>query len=181
MKKYLLGKYLLGIAIIMAVIFVSGCVSNSENIDDPQTLAQNGVLIKYPGNWVVANSLSNDSIISVADPNSTVPGSDFAQINVNIEKRQLSSSLNTMYNKTYTQLFSNSDYTLLAEGNTSKGDMNALECMYSVNENGTIKQHKAIWIEKGNYVYVLLFTAPQSEFESQNKNFEFILNSFKIT
>ncbi|KZX17650.1 hypothetical protein MBCUT_01280 [Methanobrevibacter cuticularis] len=174
-------KYILGIIVIIAVIFVSGCISNSDDVNNPQTLSKNGIIIKYPGSWVVANSQSNDSIASVADPSSTNGSSDLAQINVNIERREITSSLDSFHNQTYTQLFSNSDYQLIAQGNLTVGDSNALETIYTVNKNGTISQHRAVWIQKDNSVYVILFTAPQSKFESQNKNFEFILGSFKIT
>lgn len=180
-------KYVLGILIILAVIFVSGCITDSSNTNStdndtaPQTLAKNGILIKYPGTWVVANSASNDSIVAVADPNSKDSDTGYSNVNVNIERRNLSSSLNDYFNQTYTQLFSNSSYTPLAQGNVSTGAYNALESLYTEDSNGTIKKHRALWIENNNEVYVILFTAPQNEYQNQVKNFDFILANFKIT
>lgn len=180
-------KYVLGILVILAVIFVSGCITdsggnNSTNNDTaPQTLAKNGILTKYPGDWVVANSDSDDSIVAVANPNSKDPTTGFSDVNVNIERRSLSTPLNSYFNQTYTQLFSNSNYTLIAQGNVSIGSYNALESLYTENSNGTIKKHRALWIENNNEVYVILCTAPQDEFQNQVKNFDFIIANFKIT
>lgn len=180
-------KYVLGILVILAVIFVSGCITdsgsnnNTDNDTAPQTLAKNGILIKYPGTWVVANSASNDSIVAVADPNSKDPTTGYSNVNVNIERRSLSSSLNSYFNQTYTQLFSNSSYTPIAQGSVSIGPYTALESLYTEDSNGTIKKHRALWIENNNEVFVILCTAPQDEFQNQVKNFDFILSNFKIT
>lgn len=180
-------KYILGILIILAVIFVSGCITDSNNNNStgndtpPQTLAKNGIIIKYPGTWVVANSASNDSIVAVADPSSKDPATGYSNVNVNIEKRSLPSSLDSYFNQTYTKLFSNSNFTPIAQGSVSIGSYNALEALYTENSNGTVKQHRALWIENNNELYVILFTAPQNEYQSQVKNFNFILSNFRIT
>ncbi len=180
-------KYILGIIIIIAVIFVSGCTSNSSDVEEPQTLAQNGVLIKYPGTWVAANSENNETIAAVADPNAINKSTGLGEISANIQKRTINSSLknsssfDVLYNQTYQNLFSNSNYTVIAQGNLSIGGYNASECVYTVDENGTVKQQRAVWIQNGNDVFVILFTAPENKFQSQVKNFDFILNSFKIT
>jgi len=172
--------------VILAAIFVSGCIGDSDNNNStnetaPLTIAKNGVLIKYPANWVVATSGSNDSIVAVADPSSKDPATGFSNVNVNIERRSLSSSLDTYFNQTYKKLFSNSDYTQIAQGNTAIGSYNALEAVYTQDSNGTIKQHRALWIANNNEVYVILCTAPQNEFQNQARNFELIISSFKIT
>jgi len=180
-------KYILGIIVIISVTLVSGCISNSDNdIDQPQTLTENGILIKYPGTWVSANSKNNETIVAVADPNSVDSSTSFGKVSVVIQKRTLnsslknSSSIEALFNQNYKNLFSNNTYNLIAEGNVTFGQYNALECIYTVDENGTVKQHRAIWIGNGNDVYVILCTAPENEFDSQSKNFDFIINSFKI-
>jgi photosystem II reaction center protein PsbP len=180
-------KYILGIIIILAVIFVSGCITDSNNGNNtngtvnPTTLAKNGISIEYPGNWVVANSGANDSILAVADPKFEDSNTGLSSVNVNIERQNLSSSLISFFNQTYSKLFSNSSYTLLAQGNASVGQYKALECIYTQDANGSIKQHRALWIENNNEVYVILCTAPQDEFQNQANNFDFILSTFKIT
>ena len=178
-------KYLLCVIVILAVIFVSGCITDSNNSDKndtaPLTIAKNGVLIKYPGNWVVATSGSQDSIIAVADPKSKDSITGYSNVNVNIERRNTSSSLNAYFNQTYTKLFSNSDYTSIAQGEVIIGPYKALESLYIQNSNGTIKKHRALWIENKNEIYVILCTAPQDDFPNQVKNFDFIISNFRIT
>ncbi|RBQ22264.1 hypothetical protein ALNOE001_19880 [Candidatus Methanobinarius endosymbioticus] len=177
-------KYLLGIVLIIAVIFVFGCITDSGSINGtkaPKTIAKNGILLKYPGTWVVADSGANDSIVAVADPKSKDDGSGFSVVNVNIERKELPSSLESYFNQTYSKLFFNSDSTPIAQGNASVGEYNALEYIYTQNSDGTMKKHRALWIENNNKVYVILFTAPEENFDSQSKNFDFIISSFKIT
>jgi len=180
-------KYILSILLIIAVIFISGCITNSDNTNantndtSPKTLAKEGILIKYPGTWVVASSQSNDSIVALADPKSKDPVTKLNNVNVNIERRNLSSSLDSYFNQTYKSLFSNSDFTPIAQGSTFVGQYTALECSYFQNSNGTVKQHRALWIEHNNQVYVILCTAPKDDFQNQVKNFDFILSNFRIT
>lgn len=183
-------KYILGIIIIISVIFVSGCISNSEdnNTDQPQTLNKGGISINYPATWVVASSKNNETIAAVADPNSVDSATGLGKISVSIQKKTLnsssknSSSVDALFNQTYQDLFSNSTYNLIAEGNATVGQYtNASESVYTIDQNGTVKQQRAIWIKQGNDVYIILCTAPENEFAAQSKNFEFIINSFKIT
>lgn len=177
-------KYILGIIIVISVIFASGCISNSDEVEEPQTLTQGRVTIKYPTTWVVADSKNNETIAAVADPNSINSNSGLGEVSVSIQKRTLNgTSLNKLYNETYSSLFSNSDYNLTSEGSLTIGGYNASECVYTINPNGTgvVKQQKAVWIENDNDVYVILCTAPQNDFQNQLKNFDFILNSFKLS
>lgn len=176
--------YLLGILIILAVIFASGCVSNSNssngnNTTEPQTLTQNGVSIVFPGDWVSANSESNDTIIAVADPSSK-DADGFNDVNVNVEVKNSSSSLNSEFTSAYNQLNSNSDYQLMTEGNVTAAGTDAMEADYTSTVNGTTKQHKAIWIKKDNQIYVILCTAPQDKYASEEANFNFIIDNFKF-
>lgn len=177
-------KYLLCIILIIAAVFVSGCITGSDNssnnrIEAPKTIVKNGILVKYPGNWVVPGSAANNSIVAIADPNSKDSDSGFT--NVNIERQDLPTSLELYFNQTYSKLFSNPEYTPIAQGNASIGKYSSLECMYTHNNAGMVKKHRALWIENNNQVYVILCTAPQENFENQAKNFDFILSNFKIT
>ncbi|MDR2967273.1 MAG: hypothetical protein LBU74_04940 [Methanobacteriaceae archaeon] len=184
-----MNKYILGIIIIVSVTLISGCISNSNNNNETQvqTLAENGISIKFPGTWVSANSKNNETIVAVADPNFIDSSTGFGKVSVVIQKKTLNStsgnstSIEGLFNQTYKNLFSNSSYKLIAEGFVTVGKYsNAFECIYTVDENGTIKKHRAIWIEGNKDVFVILCTAPENEFDSQLKNFDFIINNFKI-
>ena len=182
-------KYFLGIIIIISVVLVSGCISNSndDNTNQPLSLVENGISIKYPGTWVSANSKNNETIAAVADPNFIDSATGLGKVSVVIQKKSINSSsknassIEMLFNQTYKNLFSDSSYKLIAEGYVTIGkSINALECIYIVKKNGTDKKHRAIWIENNGDIYVILCTAPENEFDSQTKNFDFIINSFKI-
>ena len=61
------------------------------------------------------------------------------------------------------------------------GNINAVEYIYTSNQNGTEKEHKAVWFEKGGQAYVLLYSAPPSEFEDSLYIFDYILSDIKVT
>jgi hypothetical protein len=179
-------KYILGIIIIFSVVLVSGCTDSGNNDENQaQTLAKNGISIKYPGTWVSANSKNNETIAAVADPNFIDSSTGFGKVSVVIQRKTLTSASNgtleALINQTYKNIFSNSSFNLKAEGNTTIGKFNdVFECFYTEDQNGTVKKHRAVWIGNGNDVYIILCTAPESEFESQMKKFDFIINSFRI-
>ena len=55
-----------------------------------------------------------------------------------------------------------------------------MEADYTSVVNNQTKQHKAIWIPKGSDIYVILCSAPESEFENMVGTFDFIINSVKL-
>ncbi|MCL2157104.1 MAG: hypothetical protein FWH54_03680 [Methanobrevibacter sp.] len=175
-------KYILGIIIIISIVLVSGCVSNSNNNseNETQTLAKNGISIKYPGTWVIANSKNNETIAAVADPHFIDSTTGLGKVSVVIEKKTNTGPIETLFNQTYKNLFTNSSYTLTAQGTITIGKYEGLECYYTVDQNGTVKKQRAVWIGEGDEVYIILCTAPENEFDSQLKIFDFIINNFKI-
>ena len=177
-------KYILGILVVLLVIFASGCIGNNSSDDDNktqvQTIAQNGVLIKFPADWVLANSQSNNSLVSVVDP-ASLDSSNVGKINVNVQKMELSGSLDSFVNNTYKSMESNSSITIQTLGSVVVGNYEGIECIYFEDDGSDVKQHRAIWIEHGSEVYVVLCTAPQSDFDGVAKYFDFIVNNFRIT
>lgn len=177
-------KYLIGILIILAVIFVSGCIigdnSNNENTIQTQTISKNGVMVRYPADWVISQSTANGSLVAISN-SEYIDSSKVGQVNVNIQKQKLSGSFDTFLNKTYTAMAKDSSYNLTSSGNISVNGENGVEYMYTSDLNGTLKEHKAVWIEHGDEVYVILCSAPVNEFDSNLKVFNFIIENFQIT
>ena len=175
--------YFIGILVVLLVISVSGCIgdnSNNTNSTRVQSLTENGVTLEFPSTWIKADAQDNASVLAVADPNSK-DQQGFSDTNVNVEKKAVSSSLETDFNSTYTQLSKNSDYQILSQGNVTAGSYKGLESIYTSNVNGTTKMHKAVWIENGDNVYVILCSAPQNKFDSQARIFDFIISNFKFS
>ena len=48
------------------------------------------------------------------------------------------------------------------------------------NDNGIEREHKAVWFEKGGQAYVLLYSAPLDQFESNLYVFDYILTDIQI-
>lgn len=186
MKK---SYIVLGIIIILLLIGAAFAFSNHEksqnntNQTDVQTVSQNGVVLKFPSDWVVAKAQSNDTVVAIADSKSIDSSTKYAKVNVNVEKQDLNGqSLDTYFNQTYTKILSNSSNKLISLGNsTAIAGKQAYEADYITDVNDSPKEHKAVWVESNNQVYVILCTAPQDQFESVNKYFNYIISNIQIS
>lgn len=176
-------RYIIGFLAILIVISVSGCIgsddADNENSTKVQEVSGNGITLLCPSSWVKASAHDNASVLAIADPD-LKDSNGQCLINVNIEKKKISSSLDSEFSSTYTMLGSNSDYSIISEGNVSLGSYNGLEAMYSSNVNGTNKMHKAVWVQKDSDAYVILCSAPSDKFDSQSQIFDFIISNFKF-
>ncbi|MDL2246013.1 hypothetical protein LJB96_00190 [Methanobrevibacter sp. OttesenSCG-928-K11] len=175
-------KYLLAIFIIFSVVFVSGCISddNSSNSGDIQTVSKNGVILKYPSTWVLSDSKSNNSLVSVSE-SSSIDSSKIGQVNVNVEKKELTTSLDSFINQTYTSMQKEGLIELISQGEVSYGGNTYIEVIYKSDINGTVKQHKALWTEKDGNAIVILCSAPENKFDSNLKVFNFIIENIQFT
>ncbi|GAB6055274.1 hypothetical protein HYG87_05240 [Methanobacterium alkalithermotolerans] len=174
-------KYFIALLVILFLVFTAGCTSNSDSrTNETITLTQNGVSFDYPGTWVVATSKANDTIASVADPRSVNTATGFAETVVTIQRINRTGTFNSMYDQNYATLFNNSSYQRVSESNITMGNVQARENVYTVDDNGILKQQRAIWIEDSNQIYVILCSALINQFERERQNFDLIVNSFKI-
>ena len=57
----------------------------------------------------------------------------------------------------------------------------ALEYIYTSNDNGLEREHKAVWFEKGGQAYVIMYSAPLDQFESNLYVFDYIISDIQIT
>ena len=103
------------------------------------------------------------------------------QVNINFEKKPIEGDFNTFVNSTYKSMASDSKFNLVSSGASVIGDRESLEYIYTSNENGVEREHKAVWFEKGGQAYVLLYSAPLDKFESNLYVFDYIISDIKIT
>jgi hypothetical protein len=68
----------------------------------------------------------------------------------------------------------------ISDGTIMLNGVSANENIYKIN-SGELKQQRAIWIQKNGRIYIILCSAPVSEYNSQQANFDTIINSFKIS
>lgn len=167
----------------MAVIFVSGCLG--ENVDDKnssevQSISKGGVLLKYPSNWVVSESTSNHSLLSVSAADS-IDSSKVGQVNVNVEEKELTSPLDTFVNQTSASLNNDPSYDLISTGGVKVAGKDGIEVIYKSDVNGTMKMHKAVWFENNGKAIVVLCSAPENQFEDNLNIFNFIIGNIQIS
>ena len=181
MKKY----FLFIIIIVLSIILTSGCTSSgnqtANNTSNIQTYSGDQFTFNYPPGWQQIASQAQNSTVAVGDP-STADSNGNVQVNVEIQKSVKPSNVTfgQYYNDTYTQFAAqNLGYKQLSDGTIVVNGKTALENVYRINM-GTLEQKRAVWIQNGKIVYIILCTAPVSQYNNQQANFNIIVNSFKL-
>lgn len=165
----------------LMIVFVSmACVSAESNDTSVLTLSKSGITIKYPSNWGYSDSLSSYSIMAISKADS-VDSFGVGQVNINIEKKPFDGDFGTFVNSTYEPMKNNNNYDLVSSGPSMIAGYEALEYIYTSNQNNVVKEHKAVWFEKGGQAYVLLYSAPVDKFDSNLYVFDYILSDIQIT
>ena len=176
----------IGLILILLIVGVSFFINNPISTGSDEDLSQqsvdyseNGISLSMPGDWVSAKSNSNETVLAVADPDYK-DSAGFNSVNVNIEKKSNARSLQSEFISNYNTLARNSDFNILFMGNVSFNGQSAMEADYTSVASNQTKQHKAIWIPKGSDIYVILCSAPESEFDYMVGSFDLIINSVKL-
>lgn len=182
-------KYLLILILLSAIVSASGCTdggNQTENTTVNQTNTYSGedFAVSYPKDWEQLASKAPNSIVAFGDPNSADSNGN-VQVNVVIQKvvKPNGTTLQQYYNSTYAQFASqNLSYQPISEGNITVNGIKAIENIYKIN-SGVPKQQRAIWMEKNNLpiIYIILCSAPVSDYQAQQENFDMIVNSFKLS
>lgn len=184
MKK-IIGIGLLIIILVVGVSFLVNFPIFGNHGDDVNASQQsveysaNGITLSMPGDWVSADSKSNESILAVAKPDPK-DSSGFSSINVNIEKKSKARSLQSEFTSNYNILSRNSDFNILFMGNVSFNGEPAMEAEYTSVSDNVTKHHRTIWLQEGSDIYVILCSAPDSQYEELKGTFDFIINSIKM-
>lgn len=185
---------LIGVVILVAVIAIFGYIvindinvasssggsANSNETVMMLTMSKGGVTVNYPSNWVLSQSTSNNSLIAISKKNA-VDNLEVGQVNINVEKKQFSGDFNSFVNKSYTNIQADSAFNLVSSGQVAINNETALEYIYtSSSNNGVLKQHKALWFEKGDQAYVIMYSAPVDKYEANLAAADYIMSHIKI-
>ena len=176
------GKILNGsIIAIILIAFLIAAVSAEANADEKttiQTLSKGGLVIHYPSDWGYSQATSNYSIMSISKLDS-IDAAGVGQININVEKKPIDGGdFYSFVNTSYKSMESDKSFQLVSSGESTIGDRQSLEYIYVSNDT---REHKAVWFEKGGQAYVLLYSAPMEQFESNLYVFDYILSDIQIT
>jgi hypothetical protein len=182
-----LKKYLFAIILLLSIVLTSGCINNGNQTNNStsngtQTYSGDQFTFNYPASWQQISSQAQNSTVAVGDPASADSNGNVL-VNVVIQRSVKPSNvtLQEYYNATYAQFAAqNLGYKQLSDGTIMVNGKTALENIYRINTPAK-EQKRAVWIQNENVIYVILCSAPVSEYNSQQANFNFIISSFKLT
>ena len=183
MKNKILKGSIIAFIFIICLMFITVGVSaesNSNNGTTIETLSKGGLSITYPSNWGYSEATSNYSIMAISKLDS-IDAAGVSQVNINFEKQPLTMDFYTFINNTYRQMQYDSSFKLISSGDSMIAGKPALEYVYTSNDNGLEREHKVVWFEKGGQAYVIMYSAPLDQFESNLYVFDYIISDIQIT
>ncbi len=185
---------LIGAVILIVIIAVFGYIvlndiqfdhksntnSNSNESVEMLSISKGGVTINYPSNWVIAQATSNYTILAIAKE-SSVDSLEVGQVNIHVEKQEFSGDFANYVNKTYNNVQADEAFELVSSGEVLINDEKALQYIYTSSaSNGVVKQHKALWFERGNEAYVIMYSAPIDKYEVNLPAADYIIQHITI-
>ncbi|MCC7550235.1 MAG: hypothetical protein KO316_01885, partial [Methanobacterium sp.] len=57
----------------------------------------------------------------------------------------------------------------------------AYEMVYSSADSGVSKKYRAVWVQRGSNIYVILCSARVEDYDAQQSNFDLVVNSFQAS
>jgi len=185
MKKYAL----LLTAILALVVLASGCIDDTTTNQTSQPTiptkeySGNGVSFSYPENWEKLQAISQNALVSFGDPSSVDSATNNVNTLVVIQSVAMTSgtTLKANYDATYAQYEATEpSFQQISDSTTTVDGTTAYVNIHMVDVDGVQKQEKAVWLEKNGKIYVILCGSLPSAFEGQQKNFDAIINTFKV-
>ncbi|WP_407378759.1 PsbP-related protein [Methanobrevibacter sp.] len=185
---------IIGVVILIVIIAVFGYIvfndiqfdhkssntGNSNESVEMLSISKGGVTINYPSNWVIAQATSNYTILAIAKE-SSVDSLEVGQVNIHVEKQEFSGDFANFVNKTYNNVQADEAFELVSSGEVLINDEKALQYIYTSSAtNGVVKQHKALWFERGSEAYVIMYSAPIDKYENNLPAADYIIEHIKI-
>lgn len=181
MKNVFKGSIILLIVLLFSISVIGVVSADNDNSDlNILTLSKGGITIQYPSDWGNSRANSNYSIMAISKIDS-VDALGIGQVNINIEKKPIEGDFYTFVNESYENMQKDSSFQLISSGEVALADKEALEYVYTSAQGTAEKEHKAIWFEKGDQAYVIMYSAPISEFEDNLYVFDYVLSQIQIT
>lgn len=177
------NKFISIILLILFVICIASTV-NAANDDESEltmlTLSKGGLVISYPSNWGYSEATSQYAVLAISKLDS-IDGMGIGQVNILVEKKPIEGEFYSYVNSTYQEMQRDSSYQIISSGGVLIGNIDGVEYIYTSNLDGVLREHKAVWFEKGGQAYVLMYSAPADTFEDNLYVFDYILSDIKIT
>ncbi|WP_414586416.1 protein kinase domain-containing protein [Scytonema sp. PCC 10023] len=197
-KKWRLSKkFAIPVVLLASILFIAVLpIPHIRQIFNPQkqyssadtefSMYENptyGVRIKYPQSWKIqqiGDPFTGDVVKFWPSP--TISSKKLtAEVNINVENLKEPTSL-----MEYTNLSVNEIVQFLANARihdshpTKLSNLPAHEVIYSGKEEGSNIKRRAIWTLKNNQVYIITYTAEESEYDKYLQIAQAMINSLKI-
>ena len=78
-----------------------------------------------------------------------------------------SSGLKYAYDQNYANFFNNTGKTKVSEAQLTLNGATVYENVYTSSEEGVAKKYRAVWLQKGSTIYVILCSARTEAYDSQ--------------
>lgn len=166
---------------IFMVVLVSGCVTNEDKNNQTNNYTQNGVFFQYPHSWGVASVTSLNAVAAVGDPLTASNGNPTTSVVIQKVNNTNFYDLKTAYEQNYVKFFNNTGNTKVSEGNFILNNAQVYETVYTSSESGVKKKYRAVWLQKGSTIYVILASAKVEDYDAQQANFDLVINSFQAS
>lgn len=174
-----MNKILPIILTIFMVVLVSGCITNEEKNNQSNNYTQGNVFFQYPHSWGVANVTSPNAVAAVGDPSTISNGTPTTSVVIQKVNNTNNYNLQTAYEQNYVKFFNNTGNTRVSDGNFILNNAQAYETVYTSSESGVSKKYRAVWLQKGSTIYVILSSAKIGDYDAQQPNFDLIINTFQ--
>ncbi len=163
---------------IVIVVLVSGCVTNEDKSNTTNNYTENGVSFQYPHSWGVATVTSPDGVAAVGDPLTASNGNPTTSVVIQKYNNTNYYNLQAAYTQNYVKFFNNTGKTKVSDGNFILNGAQVYETVYIASESGVQKKYRAVWLQKGTSIYVILASAKVEDYDAQQANFDMVINSF---
>jgi hypothetical protein len=175
------------VALIAACVFVSGCTSSNNTTAKNYT--GSGYSFTYPGDWNLTKSTENATVdmVSVTKAgtlNDTKVNSSGVTTTLTTTFQIQKSATNGMTENEILNMDTMipDNWKQLSTGNKTIDGKTVITTTYQINDTTTGKVMKQVTFKfvKNDSVYYITYMAPESTFDSEQANFDVILNSLKF-
>ena len=186
MKKYLFAIILIFVAVLSVVLtfeYVSSTNQTfNQSADIPaKTYAANGISFNYSINWEEGNKTGQYLIAYVKDPKlNSSDGKPGAVVEV-MKRTSNGVPLERFYNDVKAEASNVPGYGVMSDKTTKVDNVTAYEFTARAMDTNIEEQFRIVLLEKNGFIYMIACgTRAPTYLSDEEKNFDMIMNSFKV-
>lgn len=147
------------IILILAIITISGCISNNSNNTSVNNYTGNGISVNYPSDWTVNNDTEGILVfLKNSDTNTQLTLQTILQTGIDPGLPPVD------------------NLTIVSHTTRTIANKTAKEVTYKSN----LLMYGTVTFEKNGKTFIIDYQAPINEFQNETGNFNTIINSIKV-